>query len=130
MIKTPCEVVKWDLLPAIRKELVRAMAAKGIKRKEIARAMGITQAAVCNYLKFKRGENFKFPKPIAKQIEISADIILKAKLKEEVIYELCRICCLLRKKGFFCKLHKKESPGLGKCKLYELLGCFGEQKQK
>ena len=121
MIKTPCEIVLWDFLPALRRELVKAMIKKGVKRKDVARTFGITESAVCLYLKHKRGSGFKFDKNTRKQIEESAMRIIESKNNNIIVFELCRLCSMLKKQKAFCSLHQKENPELIDCSLYKTI---------
>lgn len=119
MIKTPCEIILWNFLPSLRRELVKAMIKNGLERKEIAEIFDITEAAICHYLKSKRGTSFRFGKDIQKRIEKIAFEVAKSKNREELIFETCRICAMLRTKKAFCKLHQRENPFLSKCGLYK-----------
>jgi hypothetical protein len=119
MIKTPCEIVLWNFLPSLRRELVKAMSKNGLKRKEIAKSLDVTEAAVCQYLKSKRGTRFKFNKTVKKRIEKVAMEVVKSKKKETVVLAICEICATLRKQKALCKLHQKENPCLLKCDLYK-----------
>ncbi|MEM7826907.1 MAG: transcriptional regulator [Candidatus Aenigmatarchaeota archaeon] len=95
MIKAPCELAVWELLPSLRRELVKAMVKRKIKRKEIAKSFGITEAAISQYLKSKRGANLKFNKRFRDEIEKSAIKIANTKRADIVIFEICRLCCIL-----------------------------------
>jgi predicted transcriptional regulator len=97
MIKAPCENVIWKILPCIRKELVKSLLKKGVSRKEIAKLFGITEAAISQYLKSKRGIKFKINKEVYELIKKSANRIYEKRKKEVVIKELCKIC------SFICK---------------------------
>jgi predicted transcriptional regulator len=121
MLKTPCEIVLWDFLPALRRELVKAMIKNGLERKEITKIFGLSEAAICQYLKLKRGMNFKFNEEIQKEINQAAIEIMETKSKEKVIWEICRICTMLRRGKELCELHQKENPSLVNCKLYKQL---------
>ncbi|OYT40584.1 hypothetical protein B6U80_02590 [Candidatus Pacearchaeota archaeon ex4484_26] len=105
MLRTPCEIILWGFLPALRKELVKAMIKKGVKRKEIAKIFGLSEAAICQYLKSKRGTDFKFTQKAKKQIEKAAERMVNLRGKE-VINEICELCLILRKGRSFCKQHK------------------------
>ncbi len=52
---TPQEVQVWILMPAVRREFVFALKKTGKKQSEIAKLMGLTQSAVSQYIKGKRG---------------------------------------------------------------------------
>ena len=57
MRRTPCEHMRWQGLPIIRKELVKVMInGFGLSQKESAEKLGITPAAVSQYLTKKRGK--------------------------------------------------------------------------
>ena len=124
MIKTPCEIMIWGFLPAVRRELVIAMVKKGLERKEIAKVFSITEPAISQYMKSKRGAGFKLDNEIKKEIMSSADRIVKSKKRETAIKEICRLCTLARKKRLLCKAHKKENPFLKSCSLYKKI-CYG-----
>ena len=121
MIKTPCEIVLWDFLPSLRRELVSAMAKNGLEREEIAEIFDMSEAAVCQYLKLKRGTSFRFDENTKKQIEKIAVKIAKSKKKEMVIREICGLCSMLKKQKVFCELHLEENPFLFKCDLYRTI---------
>lgn len=115
MIKVPCEIVIWNFLPSLRREIVKTMIKNGIKRKEIAKLFDISEAAVSYYLKSKRGTSFRFERDIQREIEKLASKITKSRNPEQLIFEICRICYILKNKKLFCKLHRKENPVLIKC---------------
>lgn len=99
MIQTPCELMQWQGLTLIRKELVKSMVNNhGVKQKEAAEIMGITPAAVSQYLSKKRGRITIINIDIIKEINLSADKILKHG-QPVVTVEICRICKILRKNG-------------------------------
>ena len=54
---TPCEYMMWNGLPVIRKEIAESMINNfGLNQKEAAKNLGVTPAAVCQYLSKKRGK--------------------------------------------------------------------------
>jgi len=83
MIKTPCEIIVWKFLPALRRELVKVMIKNGVKRKDIAEMFGITESAVSQYLNSKRGMGFMFTEDMKKEIERRAIKIACSKKKDE-----------------------------------------------
>ena len=66
MFETPQEIEVWYVLPAIRKEMAKVMADKGLKQVEIAEILGLTKSAVNHYLKQKRAKDVNFPEQILK----------------------------------------------------------------
>jgi predicted transcriptional regulator len=91
----------WNGLPSIRKEIAESMINDyGLSQKETAEKLGITPAAVCQYLSRKRGRFDISDNVVLKEIKISANNIIN-KGDGNIISETCRICRLLRASGDF-----------------------------
>ena len=55
-MKMPCELVVWYTLPFIRRELAKELIeAHGFTQAKVARLFGVTDAAISQYMKEKRG---------------------------------------------------------------------------
>jgi hypothetical protein len=54
-IRPRCEIIVQYVLPVIRAEMAVRMKAEGISQAQIARILGVTPAAVNQYVKSKRG---------------------------------------------------------------------------
>jgi predicted transcriptional regulator len=95
----------WNGLPVIRKEIAESMINDyGLNQKETAEKLGITPAAVCQYIARKRGRFDIADKGLLKEIKVSAETIIH-KGNGHVISETCRICKLIRASGvidLFC----------------------------
>lgn len=103
MKQVPCEHILWKALPAIRKEIAaRLIEDFGLNQKETAEKLGITPAAVCQYLSKKRGHFEITNKTIQTEIKISAERIIKE--ETAIIPETCRICQLLRQRKEFANI--------------------------
>jgi len=99
MLTTPCEYMRWQGLPIIRKELVKSMIRiYGLNQKEAANIMGLTPAAISQYLSKKRGRISIVNEDIISEINISAEKIIRHG-STIVTNEICRICSILRKNG-------------------------------
>jgi predicted transcriptional regulator len=86
----------WSGLPVIRKEIAESMINDfGLSQKEAAEKLGITPAAVCQYVSKKRGRLEIADTTVLKQIKTSAESIIEDG-GESVLSETCRICKLLR----------------------------------
>ena len=101
MKRTPCEFMMWNGLPVIRKEIAESMIKKhNLNQKEAAAKLGVTPAAVCQYLSKKRGK-IKIVDPlILNEINKSAQRIIENK-ETMIVPETCRICKILIAKGIF-----------------------------
>jgi len=98
---TPCEYMMWNGLPVIRKEIAESMINNfGLNQKEAAKNLGVTPAAVCQYLSKKRGKIKIVDKSILIEINKSAERIIQSEVVI-VVSETCRICKILISKGVF-----------------------------
>jgi len=110
-MKSPCELIVWHLLPAIRSELAKAIKKERFTQKEIAEKLGITPAAVSQYMSEKRGHDIEFPDNIKEMIKALAKRIVEEDLSEFVIMqEICMICLEARKSEILCGIHRKVEP--------------------
>jgi predicted transcriptional regulator len=102
-MKAPCELVMWYILPAIRKQLAKNMIEDhGLTQLETAQKLGISGAAVCQYLAAKRGKVEITEEEILQQIKTSAENIVRGNVP--VTEETCRICGLLRSSGTMARM--------------------------
>ncbi len=96
MRRTTCEYMMWNGLPVIRKEIAESMIENfGLSQKETAEKLGITPAAVCQYLSKKRGKSDIVDEMILSEIKLSAKNIIENG-NSQIISETCRICKLIR----------------------------------
>jgi len=101
MKPTPCEYMMWNGLPVIRKEIAESMINNfGLNQKETAKKLGVTPAAVCQYVSKKRGKIKIVDKSILIEINKSAERIIQSEAVI-VVSETCRICKILISKGVF-----------------------------
>jgi predicted transcriptional regulator len=88
----------WNGIPSIRKELAETLIKQfGLSQREAAEKLGLTPAAICQYLSKKRGKTDFFDETIIQEITISAQRIMQND-GTDVIIETCRICQLVQKK--------------------------------
>lgn len=125
-MKVACELVNAIILPSVRAWIAReAIENFGMKQKDVAEYLGITKAAVSQYIKRKRG-NIELGemerKHLAPLIEDVVKKIASNKISEfELMKALCKVCYHLRISLTLCKLHTTIEPELKdvKCKLCE-----------
>jgi len=97
----PCEYIAWHGLPMIRKGIAESIINNyGLNQKETAEKLGITPAAVSQYLSGKRGKMNIIDKNIVKEISITAERIIQQG-DEVVVTETCRLCKLFLSKNLF-----------------------------
>ncbi|MBD3389307.1 MAG: helix-turn-helix domain-containing protein [Candidatus Altiarchaeales archaeon] len=96
-MKLPCETALWYVLPQIRADLSRALVKEGMSQKEVADVLGITPAAVSQYIHKKRGGKIKRTKEYNDLVRDSAKKILKSKDDVAVRGIICRCCAVGQK---------------------------------
>ncbi len=109
----PQHIELWYLLPAIRRELSKELKRKGLSQRKIAEYLGITEAAVSQYSKLKRGK-ILLPEQLKWQVKESAGRIYRGKPAFEEIFSLVK-----ESRGeILCQIHKKvDSDVPESCKL-------------
>ena len=101
----PCEVIGKKILPLIRSYVARELIEKyKFTQIEVAKKLGITQAAVSQYLHHKRGaksmEEFKEVIPLIEEYskKLAEKIVVNNISQREIIMEICKICATIREK--------------------------------
>ena len=103
-LKMPQEIEIWYIIPAIRKAFAKELVKKGLKQKEIASLLGVTDAAVSQYFKSKRGCEVVFNRNIKKEISTSVEKVMKRSPVQKEIQKICRMC---KRDGICCYVHKR-----------------------
>jgi predicted transcriptional regulator len=99
-MKTPCEIIVWQVLPAIRKEIaIKLVNEHSFSQRKAAEKLGITESSVSRYISGKRGASEILNEDIHKEIKKSTSRIIEGNSKT-VIIETCRICNLLKSSNF------------------------------
>jgi predicted transcriptional regulator len=100
MTQTPCERVRFVILPHIRKELAICLVEQfRCSQRKAAEKLGITPAAVSQYKSKKRAGDQIFTEEFKAEISTSADLI-NTHGSRIVESELCRLCILFRNNGW------------------------------
>ena len=112
----PCEVAVKSLVPAIRSAIARELTQTyGLKQKDVARLLGVTQTAVSKYTRHVRGvvlkvEEVEEVQPTLKEI---VTLLVNGRIsKYELVAKLCVACEIIRQKGLMCELCKLSDPSI------------------
>ena len=97
---TPQEVLVWYVLPAIRREFAISLKNEGLNQKEIAGSLDLTESAISQYIKKKRGEEVLFPKELREEIKNSAMRV--AKKNGNMKSEIQKIIAKIHASRFIC----------------------------
>ena len=109
-MKIPCELVVWYVLPTIRREVAKELVkTHGMTQAQVAKKFGVTDAAISQYLKKKRGENQLIEdspqyEAFKEEIKLSAERI--ADNTSEFVDEMCRICTVVKSTGLLAKIYE------------------------
>ncbi len=95
MTKSPCETIVWDVLPCLRSALTRRLKREGLRQTDIAELLGVSPAAVSQYLSRKRGCSDRVEEVAGEEIHESARRIMNGQPVEQ---ELCRLCRIIQRR--------------------------------
>ena len=109
----PQEIEVWYLMPALRRELAKMLIKDyGMSQKKVSEIFRITESAVSQYLKSKRGHELRFPKGGLEEIKKTAEkISLDLGDANEQLY---RLCVKFRGTNNVCDFHRKQDKTLPK----------------
>lgn len=117
-MKIPCEVVAKDILPMIRRELSILLVKKhGMPQTVVAHRLDITDAAVSQYLRAKRGSSVdctKYPQYANFKEELN-DSASRIAAGDDVFTELCHLCGFVKASGLLAEVYREQTGCLPKC---------------
>ena len=117
----PQEVEVYIILPAIRRELSLRMKNLGLDQKEIARRIGVTGAAVSQYVNDKRGQaDFEFPKSMSADFDAAAKAIID---ESSMRFHIQHLLKMVLDSQVTCQIHRKVSAEVPQ----DCLVCFENQ---
>jgi len=88
----------WYVLPEVRAELARQLVKDGFSQKKAAEKLGLTPAAVSQYLSKKRGEKARLSRNAKTKIRAAAKKIIESDGDAETSKIICSCCVLARGK--------------------------------
>ena len=118
------EVEVFYVIPSLRRYLAIEMKLLNFKQKDIAKLLGIEEAAISQYIKGKRGNKITFSQEIVSEIKTSAGLI---KDKISLLREMQRLMRRVNETCEICKIHKSVSEVPGECEP-ALISCFEIRK--
>ena len=110
----PCEVGVKTVLPAIKALMARDIVEKhGMKEKQVAEILGLSQSAISRYKTKDRGNIIALEnEPEVRKLisQMTSYLVSEPQKKEEILNLFCVTCATIRKKGLMCKLCKEKMP--------------------
>ncbi|MGP8322101.1 MAG: transcriptional regulator [Methanosarcinaceae archaeon] len=111
-MKPPCEIMVQKILPAIRAELARVlMVEHNCTQQKVADILGLSRAAVSQYVSEKRGAEIGFSDETKEVIKNFAAELLGDLSTKEKVRGMCNACKFVRKSGWLYK----SDPGVEYC---------------
>jgi len=107
-MKTPCEIIVWDVLPGIRAALAEELVKNGISQKEASKMLGITPAAVSQYVSKKRGYKIDVKDAVKDEIKKLANDVMQGDI-DDLALRICAICMKLRMEGGLQRMIEERS---------------------
>jgi len=114
-MRPPCEIVVQKVLPAIRAELARIMLADGIAQQQVANRLGLSKAAVSQYVSAKRGRELSFSPQTHEKINELAQSLAGNLTANDAVSSLCAVCKGIQASGLLCREHLQKDDTCTYC---------------
>ena len=100
-MRPPCEIMVQKVLPAIRVEISRLlMQEHGLQQQDIAKRLGVSKAAVSQYVSSKRGADTDFFDNAKEEIKEFAESVALNEDTSNLTADFCNICKILQTEGW------------------------------
>jgi predicted transcriptional regulator len=114
VMSLPCEVAVKCVLPVVRAMIAKELTIEhGLKQKEAACKLGVSQPAISLYGKKLRGISIDLENDatVKTQVRQIARMLAEGEpSRRNLIPKYCGICRAIRAKGLLCELHKAFDP--------------------
>lgn len=111
MYTLPQEIEVWYVIPAIRRELANCLIRNHkITYEKTGEMLGLTKAAVSQYLSSKRASKIKLHEDALKEVCKSCELIVAK--KKYTNQEIMRILKFIRDKNLPCEVCNKKTQGV------------------
>lgn len=103
-MKTACEIMVQRVLPAIRAELARSIINDHGKNQQVAaEILGLSRAAVSQYLNDKRGAEVDFSDGVQQEIQDFASKLVEGMSSKDEVAGMCNVCKFVQRSGWLNK---------------------------
>ncbi len=107
-MKMPCELIVWYVLPFIRKELAKELIeSHGFTQAKVARMFGVSDAAISQYMKEKRGKR-KELEDSEKYVEFKKEMerLTEDIAREDLVDDICYMCKMMKRVSMLAEIYK------------------------
>ena len=110
MFKLHQEIEVWYIIPAVRKELAKLLVSKhGLSYEKTGNILGISKAAVSQYISNKRANKIMLSPKVFEEIEKSAEVLYEnPKMAVHEIQKILRFIKTERVTCTVCKQYNRE----------------------
>ena len=116
----PQEIEVWYLIPALRRELTKVLIkGHGLTQRKVAEILGVTEAAISQYINSKRGNEVHFSKKDMVEIKKAAKCIVDK--NQDCVESIYDLCVHFRGSKLLCYIHRKRDKNVPK----SCNACFG-----
>jgi len=128
MKEPPCTVMVNRIFPEARRRTAQMLGQSGWKQKDIANALGVTQAMVSRYLSSER-DNLppELEAALQRMTGEMVGMIESKKSDAEIISAICGICFSVRESGSICSIHPVDNCRV--CMNIRSQGPVGKRKE-
>jgi len=121
MFTLPQEIEVWYIIPALRREISKCLVKNKYSYEKVGVVLGISKAAVSQYINGKRADKIKLHDRVAKELNKSCNLIISG--KSDSVKEITKILKFVRDKKLHCeKCGKKVEGKYHNCKEIKILG--------
>ena len=110
MYSLPQEIEVWYIIPAVRSVLAKLLVAKGLTQEKASKILGVSKAAVSQYINNKRASKVKFPKEVMEEIKKSAETIKNN--ESSAVREIIRLLDIIKISKCSCSVCKIYNKGV------------------
>lgn len=135
-MKPFCEVIAFEVLPAVRAMVARELLVKHrLSQRRTARLLGVSQPAVSQYKRDLRGfktELFGKNPGLKSMVERLAEGMAKGEIKDfQATLSFCELCKEIRFSGTGCELHNSRDRSRAQCSICrDNADFYGKPKSK
>jgi predicted transcriptional regulator len=111
----PQEIDVYYTIPAVRRELAQRLVKQGLTQRDVARRLGVTEAAVSQYMSNKRGITYEYPREVAIALDGAAAAISGTEDVALVRRSVENLCVIMKEHKVICELHKQHDKTKDGC---------------
>lgn len=116
-LRHPQELEAYYVLPALRRTMAEVMKNElGIQQYKIAAILGVTEAAVSQYINKSRAQQVIFGEKMLEEIRESAKRLTMDNTEEDIfMLEMQKLLVICRETGSLCKIHREKAEPPADC---------------